>query len=54
MEIDMKNKKAQNRRKFLKQSMTGIAGAMIIPASAKSSIQSNLQEKKKKKIVYQH
>ncbi len=48
----MKNKKTQNRRKFLKQSMTGIAGATIIPASAKSTIQSNLQEQKEKKIVY--
>ena len=52
MEIDMKNKKTQNRRKFLKQSMTGIAGAMIIPASARSSIQSNLHEKKERKIIY--
>lgn len=52
IEVDMKNKKTQNRRKFLKQSMTGMAAAMIIPASAKSSIQSNAQEKKGKKIVY--
>ena len=48
----MNTDKAQNRRNFLKKSMTGIIGAAIVPATLKNSSFTPTAEKKKQKIIY--